>query len=545
MNTLNNTQGKALMVCGTTSNAGKSTLVTGLCRLLANKGVSVAPFKAQNMSLNSAMTHQGHEIGRAQYLQAIAAQIEPSVQMNPILLKPTDNKTSQVILMGEPIGEMTAQEYQKFKPKLFELVNESLYSLRENHEIVLLEGAGSPAEINLLPNDLVNLRLAKSADISAILVGDINLGGVFASLYGTVKILPEDLQGIIKGFIINKLRGDPSLLKKGTDQLEELTEIPTLGVVPMLEDLALEGEDSENFGNSNFSSAVPITQIKKFNNSDDEDPIAVNRFSNFETETIVDDDEEDSNVVEIEFQDNTKSTSLEIAVIKFPFLSNFTDLDPLQMELDVSIRFISSPKELTSADLIILPGSKQTVKDLQWMQEVGLFEKISAFANNGASIFGICAGYQMMGRSIIDDVESKLGEIDAMGLLPVTTLFEPKKVLRQISGVALKEPISGYQIHHGKVRAGHPATNWITFDDGSLEGCHIGSVYGTSVHGIFESDEFRRSFLLTVAENARKTFTATDIGFDELREQQLNRLSRHLESNLDLNMFDQLLKTNS
>lgn len=479
-----------LMVCGTTSDAGKTTLVAGLCRLLQREGVRVAPFKAQNMALNSAVTSTGHEIGRAQYLQAQAARVEPEVAMNPILLKPTSHKSSQVVVMGKSVGDMTAVEYHAAKPQLFALVQEALQDLRSRFDVVLVEGAGSPAEINLLPHDIVNLRLAESAGIQAILVGDIDPGGVFAALYGTVSILPDNLSKLITGFVINKFRGDQALLLDGTDQLQAKTGVRTLGVIPMLEDLRLDAEDS----------------------------LALARLP-----------------------EQSPTASLDIAVIAFPKISNFTDLDPLLMEEDASVRFVRTASELGRPDLVILPGSKSTVSDLQWFRQRGFGTALQALGPE-TTILGICGGYQMLGLDIDDEVESKSGSVTGLGLLKVRTSFGEEKVLAQRSGEALGLRVEGYQIHHGRVQIIDSAgtDSWLVLD-GQPEGARSEQIYGTTLHGLFDHDEFRRAFLMRVAGTAGKAVQLSDRSANWLREQELDRLADHLEANLDMHALAKLI----
>src|SRR3954447_11739852 len=341
----------ALMVLGTASHVGKSLIAAAFCRLLAERGVRVAPFKAQNMALNSMVTRDGGEIGRAQGIQAFAAGIEPDVAMNPILLKPTGERTSQVIVFGLPVGVMTATESHDAKPGLLEPVLRALRDLRSRYDVVLCEGAGSPAEINLLDHDIVNLRIAHEAQIPAVLVGDIDLGGVFASLYGTVALLPDALRTRVRGFVINRLRGDPALLLDGCAQLRERTGIPTLGVLPWIPGLTLDAEDSLAL-RDHLQGLLPA-----------------------------------------------ESDVLDVAVIALPRISNFTDLDPLTVEPGVRVRLVSDAAELGTPDLVILPGTKSTVDDLVWLREQGLD---LALRDTQASVLGICGGYQMLGTSIDD-----------------------------------------------------------------------------------------------------------------------------------------------
>ncbi len=484
-----------LMVCGTTSNSGKTTLVAGLCRSLHRAGVRVAPFKAQNMALNSAVTRSGHEIGRAQYLQAQAAGVEPEVAMNPVLLKPTGERSSQVVVMGRPTGTMSAVEYHEAKPELFALVLEALADLRSRFDVVLVEGAGSPAEINLLANDIVNLRLAEAAGLPAIVVGDIDPGGVFASLHGTVAVLPDELRAQVGGFVINKLRGDPALLLDGTDQLAELSGVPTLGVVPMLDGLRLDAEDSLAL-DAPFEPAL--------------------------------------------------DASLDVAVIRLPRISNFTDLDALALEPDVAVRYVRSARELGRPDLVVIPGSKATVSDLAWLRGRGLDRAIAAL-DATTTILGICGGYQMLGRSIDDDVESGDGRSDGLGLLPVVTTFEADKVLACRTGTAIGQPVDGYQIHHGRVRraagdaAGGEGDVWLALDGGRPDGVRQGRVYGTTLHGLFDGDGFRHRFLAEVAERAGTTFTPGAHTPADHRQRELDRLADHLEASIDLRALSDLI----
>jgi len=480
-----------LMVCGTSSNAGKTTVVAGLCRLLARRGLRVAPFKAQNMALNSAVTSSGHEIGRAQFAQAQAAGVPATVDMNPVLLKPTSDRDAQVIVAGRPIGAMSAAAYHEYKPELFELVLASLQRLRDTFDVVIAEGAGSPAEINLAADDIVNLRVAERAGISAVLVGDIDLGGVFAALAGTVALLPTAQRDLVRGFVINKFRGDPALLGDGLDELERHCGVPTLGVIPMLDDLHLPDEDS-------------VALAENWRPHDTAQPDATAR--------------------------------LDVAVIAFPRLSNFTDFDPLVKEPDVTLRLVRSVRELGRPDLILLGGSKSTVADLAWMRERGLAGAVQdAASEHGAVVLGICGGYQMMGSSIADEVESAAGVVAALDLLAVETVFEHDKVLAQRHGEALGTDVEGYQIHHGRVRPclEGAAEPWLWLD-GEPDGFCDGPIMGTSLHGVFDSDAFRHAFLAHVAEIRGCDFVPARGSFAERRDQQFDRVADALEEHLDL-----------
>jgi adenosylcobyric acid synthase len=492
------------MVCGTASNSGKSTVVAGLCRLLARRGVRVAPFKAQNMALNSAVTPEGHEIGRAQAAQAQAAGVPAEVAMNPVLLKPQSDRTSQVVVMGRPWRTLDAAGYQRAKSSLLDLVLEQLASLRSRFDVVLCEGAGSPAEINLLDGDIVNLRIARHAGLPAIVVGDIDRGGVFAALYGTVSLLPDDLRATVGGFIINKLRGDPTLLAGGPEELARRTGIPTLGVLPWLAGLGLDAEDSLA-----LSAGWP-----------------------------------DAGVV----AGSGSSHTLDVAVVRLPRISNFTDLDPLALEPNVGLRLVDSGGALGRPDLLILPGSKSTVADLDWLHRRGLAAAIAALAHEPGSattILGICGGYQMLGRCIDDRVESDPPRtVQALGLLPVETIFDAEKVTCWTTGRALGQPVMGYQIHHGRTTS---TQGWIQLTEGpqaaSVEGCSSagGLVLGTNLHGLFEVDGFRAAFLARVAARAGRAWSTSGASFAAAREEKFDRLADALEEHIDLGALDRLI----
>jgi adenosylcobyric acid synthase len=492
------------MVCGTTSDAGKSRVVTGLCRALARRGVRVAPFKAQNMALNSYVTPSGHEIGRAQGVQALAAGIDPEVDMNPILLKPSSDRTSQVIVGGVPVGHLDAAAYHAAKPGLRDTVTAALDRLRARFDVVLLEGAGSPAEINLLDGDLVNLWLAHAARIPAVVVGDIDRGGVFASLYGTVALLPDHLRSCVQAFVINKFRGDPALLAPGLVDLEARTGLPTLGVLPWVDGLHLDAEDS----------------------------LALREPWGSDTDT------------------DAGGDVIDAAVVRFPRISNFTDVDALSLEPGVSVRFVTHPAGLGRPDLVILPGTKATVADLIWLRARG-FDAALAALDPSTTILGICGGYQMLGRSIDDAVESGAGVVAGLGRLPAETRFDTTKVTRPraglarvpVAGAADGLPVSGYQIHHGRTFSETP---WITLDD--RWGAHPdgasdagGAVLGTSLHGLFESDGLRAAFLVAVAARRGKAFTPSGISFAAARDAQFDRLADLVETHLDMPAIERLI----
>ena len=446
----------ALLVAGTTSDAGKSVLTAGLCRWLVRQGVRVAPFKAQNMSLNSMVTADGAEIGRAQAMQAAAARIEPTAHMNPVLLKPGSDRRSQVVVLGRAIADVDALQYGEYRAMLRDVAAGSLAALRAEYDVVICEGAGSPAEINLRKNDIANMGLARAANLPVIVVGDIDRGGVFAALYGTVGLLEPGDQALVAGFVINKFRGAPELLEPGLDQIRGLTGRDVYGVLPWLDGLWLDVEDSLGLSNRRPPRAHPST--------------------------------------------------LRVAVARLPRISNFTDVDALAAEPGVEVTFVTSPQELAGADLVVLPGSRATVSDLGWLRERGLAEAIIGRARAGRPVLGICGGYQMLAREIVDDVESRRGATRGLGLLPVRVEFAGDKTLGRPEGEAYGEKVRAYEIHHG-----------IASRDGGepfLDGCRDGAVWGTTWHGALENDGFRRAFLTDVARTAGRDFVpSADTGF--------------------------------
>jgi len=492
------------MVCGTASDVGKSHVVTGLCRLLARRGVKVAPFKAQNMALNSFVTPSGHEIGRAQGVQALAAGAEPEVAMNPILLKPTGERSSQVVVLGRPAGHLTAAEYHARKPALLATVLDGLADLRSRFDVVIAEGAGSPAEINLLDHDIVNLRVAAEAGLPAVVVGDIDRGGVFAALYGTVALLPERYRRLVGGFVINKFRGDPALLGDGLADLERRCGVSTLGVLPFVHGVALDAEDSLALAGRRPAPDRPAV-----------------------------------------------ADSLDVAAVAFPRLSNFTDLDALGIEPGVGLRLVDSPAALGDPDLVILPGTKATVADLDWLRGRGLDGAVAACRERGTLVLGICGGYQMLGQTITDAVESGRGEVAGLGWLDVTTVFGAGKVTRQRRGTAMGRHATGYEIHHGITTRGDGAAPWVHLDDahGADEdgAVHLGDagILGTTLHGLFEQDGFRATFLIEVGRRRSKAFVPAGVSFPAAREAQFDRLADLLEAHLDLDALLSLIESGS
>ena len=463
---------RTIMVQGTASSVGKSVLAAALCRIFFQDGLRVAPFKAQNMSLNSFATPDGGEIGRAQAVQAEAAMVAPTVEMNPILLKPEGDNRSQVVVRGKPLRALPAKEYYSLKEHLWPVVAEALDRLRAEYDIVVIEGAGGAAEVNLRAHEIVNMRVARYAQAPVLLVGDIDRGGVFASLVGTMELLEPEERDLIKGFVINKFRGDPSLLDTGLEMLDRRTGVPVLGVLPYFTHIYIPEEDS----------------------------VALERRRGMKAKT---------------------GYVLDIAVIGFPHISNFDDFDPLNREEGVRLRYVEAGDALGNPDLVILPGTKSTMADLEYIQGMGLAEQVVAHARSGAPVIGICGGYQMLGVRLLDPdgVESHRAEAAGLGLLPVTTVFQDAKATQQTearvtaehglladcAGVTLK----GYEIHMGKSQA-HPARapfqitrrsgRPVNDSDGAMDA--EGMVLGTYMHGLFHNDTLRRRLLARLA--ARK-----------------------------------------
>jgi len=497
------------MVLGTSSHVGKSLLTAALCRIFADQAVSVAPFKSQNMSLNSSATVEGLEIGRAQALQAEAARIPASVHMNPILLKPAGNMTSQVVVRGKIWGRLSASDYhQRRVEELLPIVRESYEILAAQHEVIILEGAGSPAEINLKEHDIVNMRMAELADAVCLLVGDIDRGGVFASLLGTVQLLDATEQTRIGGFLINKFRGDIALLEPGVRMIENRLQKPCLGVIPYIHDLALEEEDS-----------LGLADIA------------------CEAEPWLPDD--------------APARRLRIGVVALPSFSNFTDFDALRNEPSVSLRFCREPLQLALADLVILPGSKQTVEDLLWMRRQEMDSCVVAHAAHGLLV-GICGGMQMLGTVIVDSLAMEHGgQAHALGLLPFTTHMNPDKVTRAVTGrlsisMLFSQPvpemdIDGYEIHIGETMYADDARTFSILNGNEPDGCISPDtrIFGTYLHGIFDDDEFRHTFLAAARSFHQLAPVVCFENWRQKREDSFNRLADTVRESLDLpRIFD-------
>jgi adenosylcobyric acid synthase len=507
---------RAIMVLGTGSHVGKSLTAAALCRIFARAGYRVAPFKAQNMSLNSAATPDGYEIGRAQALQAEAAGIAPSVHMNPILIKPCGDCTSQIMVCGKVWGNLDARTYHEHRAiTLLPIVEESYHELAAMHDVIVIEGAGSPAEINLKDNDIVNMRMAKLANAPCLLVGDIDRGGVFASLLGTCELLDEEERRYIRGFIINKFRGDQSLLLPGVRMMEQRLQKPCMGVIPWLDELALDEEDSVGFGNRDG-----LTWIGE----------------------------------------QAEAAKLQIAVIAFPSISNFTDFAPFQVEPSVSLRYVREPEQLKLAGLVILPGSKQTVHDLRWLRERGFEPALRQHVLHGGLLVGICGGFQMLGESIQDPLgmESN-GSERGLGLLPVRTTMTIEKTTIPAHGT-LKEAalfgigfcerhLHGYEIHIGESEYLPDAIPFAEVRRLNREeqlmpdGCisQDGRVFGTYLHGIFDRDEFRHALLEAAHAALCLPLPSEFAAWRQHRERQLDQVADVFGCALDLDAISKLL----
>ncbi|MBF6057040.1 cobyric acid synthase [Thiomicrorhabdus heinhorstiae] len=482
-----------LMIQGCTSDAGKSTLVAGLCRVLYRKGLKVAPFKPQNMALNSAVTEDGGEIGRAQALQAVAAKAPLSVHMNPVLLKPNSDTGAQVILQGKSIGNLNAMDYHAYKPKAAQAVFDSFQILSRQYPYILVEGAGSPAEVNLRHGDIANMGFAETVDCPVILIADIDRGGVFAHIIGTLQCLSESERDRIKGFIINRFRGDIKLLQSGLDWLESETGKPVLGVLPYLHGLHLDAEDS-----------VSLNQ------------------------QIQTDNEQNLNVI----------------CPLLPHISNHTDLDPLIQHPQVNFRWVKHEETIPSADLVILPGSKSVLFDLNWLESLGWKSYLQKHLRYGGKLVGICGGLQMLGQKLFDPdgIESEIKEADGLGFMPYSTRYQTEKKLINRTGklnfdTKNEVQIQGYEIHQGQTDFGDlkPA---ILFEDGKHDGAIgvDGQILVSYCHGLFDQPQALSTFL-----DWSGLKNGTPFGFNQFRERQIDRLADCFEQNLDLEKILQLL----
>jgi adenosylcobyric acid synthase len=509
---------RALMILGTASHVGKSMITAGLGRILVDEGFRVAPFKAQNMSLNSAATPDGREIGRAQALQAEACRVAPSVEMNPVLIKPRSDTSSQVVVLGKVWGQITASDFHTHRvDQLFPTVLRSYQKLAAEYEVVLLEGAGSPAEINLREHDIVNLRMARAAEASCLLVGDIDRGGVFASLLGTLELLDHSERELFNGFLINKFRGDRSLLQPGVEAMERRLGLPCVGVVPYLHDLDLDEEDS-----------VAV----------EHHPAVRQAWDHLE-------------------EGNSPRRRLRIGVIALPHMSNFTDFDALAAEPSVALAFVEDAHDAAAADVLILPGTKQTLDDLDWLEKNNFVSHIREHSAHNRPLVGLCGGFQMLGRKLSDPggVENNGIPIerDGLGLLAVDTVFNQEKTTRRISaelfdpsfaaGLWPATTFQGYEIHMGetdRARDTRPFARLSTGNHGHLLDGAIspsGLVFGTYVHGLFDDDHFRHSFLDWARASRKLTPVEEKAWATSERDARLNRWADHLRSSLRLDLI--------
>jgi adenosylcobyric acid synthase len=500
------TNAKTLMIVGSMSSAGKSLLVTALCRIYARRGIRVAPFKAQNMSNNAAVCSDGSEIGRAQALQAAAAGLSPSVDMNPVLIKPEADSSSQVILMGRSWQTLQAKTYYEKKAILWEQVTAALDRLRAAYELVIIEGAGSPAELNLRQGDIVNMAVARYAQSPVLLVGDIDLGGIFAQLLGTLWLLEPEERALVRGLIINKFRGDIDLFADGIQILEQKGNVPVLGVVPYLRNLNLPDED-----------AVSVEQTHLTHS-----PGSVSQT--------------------------------DIAVLAFPRIANFDDFDPLKAEPGVNVRYVRSLAELGTPNVIILPGTKSTLADLEWLRQTGLADAVTDFAHSGGAVVGICGGYQMLGTQIHDPqhVESPLESLNGLGLLPVKTRFLSEKATFQAQAQIHGEvgwmsklngmTVSGYEIHMGATSG---SSSWLEITQRNGESAHVpdgslsadGKIWGCYIHGLFANDHFRYAWL----ENLGWRRQSGAISQAESFQKSLDTLADAVENALNINLLEKII----
>lgn len=511
------------MIQGTGSGVGKSLIVAALCRYFSDHGINVAPFKAQNMALNSFITIEGGEIGRAQALQAEAARVEPSVDMNPVLLKASGEMGSQVIIHGKAIGHMKPQQYYANKKETWDAVKASYHRLSKKHDLIIIEGAGSPAEINLMDADIVNMAVAKYAKSPVLLAGDIDKGGVFASLYGTVKLLGRHARHI-RAFIINKFRGDIDILKPGLKMIEEKTGTPVIGVLPYISDIGLPEEDGLALSRNTFS-------IR---------PVGM----------------------------EGANEKIKVVIVRLKFIANFTDFDPFFYEPDVDITYSQNPADIENADMLIIPGTKNTVKDLLFLRDAGLDESIRRAYKKGAQIMGMCGGYQMLGRRISDphSVESHHKEVEGFGFLDIKTTFKRIKVTSQVKAEIntkgnkgfisqdmnnLSDKLKGYEIHMGvsegdidlfmlrRLSESHAKSPSKFYLDGSQNG----NCWGTYIHGIFENDSFRRGIIDNIRQTKGMKPLKFTFNYHEIKNIAIGNLSKTVTENLDMQFIERILKS--
>jgi adenosylcobyric acid synthase len=496
---------RVLMVQGTSSSAGKSLLVTALCRLFAQRGVRVTPFKAQNMSNNAAVCADGAEIGRSQAVQAAAAGVEPTVEMNPILIKPEGHARSQVIVMGRPWRRLVAGEFYQYKEALWPIITAALDHLRAAYELVVIEGAGSPAELNLRAGDLVNMAVARHARAPVLLVGDIDRGGIFAQLLGTVWLLPPEERALVRGLVVNKFRGDLALFAEGVRMLEVRSQLPVLGVVPFIPGLHLPEEDSATL--DELRETLPVS-----------------------------------------------ATEIDIAIIRLPCIANFDDFSPLAAEDGVGIRYVSSCETLGRPHAVVLPGTKSTVADLIWLRQQGLAQAIKELASTGTAVVGICGGYQILGRSIQDakGVESPQSDMAGLALLSVDTIFGCVKATHQVEALILDAPgwlstmqgkrLQGYEIHMGRTTGQHAwlditrrSNTSVSLTDGAVDA--TGRVWGCYLHGLFANQALRRGWLASLGWSGAPELPGPSAGL----QGALDSLAAHVETSLDMQRLEAII----
>jgi adenosylcobyric acid synthase len=515
--------GRVVMVQGAMSSVGKSLLVAALCRIFAQDGLRVAPFKAQNMALNSFATRDGREVGRAQAMQAEAAGVDVTVEMNPVLLKPEADAVAQIVVLGRPWQRLAAQDYFRRRQELWQIVTQSLDTLRAAYDLVVIEGAGSPAELNLKRGDLVNMAIATYADAPVLLAGDIDRGGVFAQLLGTLALLEPDERARVRGLIVNKFRGDIALFRDGVEILEARGGVPVLGVVPFIRDLWIADEDS-----------VALDE-----RAEDQEPRTKNQPV---------------------ASGPGAASSIDIVVIRLPHISNFDDFDPLRAEPNVNVRFVDRADELGQPDMIVLPGTKTTIADLEWLRARGLADRILALAQAGTAVLGVCGGFQMLGQAIRDPLgaESAIAEATGLGLLPVVTSFAPAKQTVRSHGVIMHDAglfartrqfdVIGYEIHMGKtwlVGDGAPLVQLTSRGEqvaDDLDGLASpdGWIAGTYLHGMFDNDGLRHALLDNLAERKGATPTASRARFD--RSADYDRLATTVRESLNMELLRQIIR---
>ncbi len=514
------------MIQGTGSGVGKSLIVAALCRYFSDQGITVAPFKAQNMALNSYITIEGGEIGRAQALQAEAARVEPSVDMNPVLLKASGEMGSQVIIHGKAVGHMKPQQYYANKKETWDAVKASYHRLSKKHDLIIIEGAGSPAEINLMDADIVNMAVARHVNSPVVLVGDIDKGGVFASLYGTIKLLGKHSR-YIRAFVINKFRGDPEILSPGLKMIEQKTGKPVIGVLPYITDIGLPEEDGLALSRNTFS------------------------------------------IKPIEFK--SVHEKIKIVVVRLKFMSNFTDFDPFFYEPDVDIFYSQNPSEIENADMVIIPGTKNTINDLLFLKKTGLDESIKRAFNHGIQIMGMCGGYQMLGRRILDpySVESHFKETEGLGLLDIETTFQKLKITSQVNVIlngkkgkdifpflpllsqdSASQELRGYEIHMGVSEGDIGLFKLKRASDSSLDsstkhyldGSQNSNCWGTYIHGIFDNDSFRRGVIDYMRQLKGLNPLKFTLSYKDIKEKALNNLSNIVSENLDMDFIERIIR---